>query len=170
MKWVAGKETHTLADSPEYQLPPDLVDSLTRSLLTDPITDEDVRTDQAKALAAVGRQGILIWHDFTLNPRVVRGQPACVGVIAAIADAIASLTATGRLVCIENTLLLLRLREGATSRSHGTREGASITCEGSADFSPDDSRDSRRCRLPGRTAQPLLVPFPEGEEIMRKGP
>ncbi len=128
----AQRVTQVLADSREYQLHPDLVGKFDTVFIDGSHHREDVSADQAKALAAVGRQGIVIWHDFTLNPRVVRGQPACVGVIAAIADEIDSLTAMGSLVWIENTLLLMRLPEGATSRRHGTNEGGSITREGSA--------------------------------------
>ena len=66
-----------------------------------------VRSDQDFALRTASQGGTLIWHDFTLDPQVLRSQKACTGVISAIADDTRKLVERGSLYWIRDTLLLL---------------------------------------------------------------
>ena len=72
---------------------------------------ETVRSDHELARNWLSDKGILIWHDFTLDPRVLKSQPASADVIAAVADDLSDLAKDADLYWIQDTLLLIRVPE-----------------------------------------------------------
>ncbi len=77
---------------------------------------EVVLHDQRVARKLLSERGILIWHDFSLNPLVVEEQSSCRGVSAAVADDAVSLTADLRLFWIRDSMLLVGLPHEWCSR------------------------------------------------------
>jgi FkbM family methyltransferase len=66
-----------------------------------------VLADQRNARNLLSPSGVLIWHDFTLDPQVLADQTSCEGVIAAVIDDISVLSQDFDLLWPEGSMLLL---------------------------------------------------------------
>jgi FkbM family methyltransferase len=99
--------TQIMADSRQFD-PVSLKGVEFDTVLIDGAHDrQTVRIDQGNALKLVGPSGLVIWHDFSLDPDVVRAFKSCRGVIAAVADNISFLNETFDLWWIRDSLLLV---------------------------------------------------------------
>jgi FkbM family methyltransferase len=66
-----------------------------------------VLADQRNARNLLSPSGVLMWHDFTLDPQVLADQTSCEGVIAAVLDDISDLSHDFDLLWPEGSMLLL---------------------------------------------------------------
>ena len=88
--------------------PPDFGQDSFDSVLIDGSHERDVvRADQINARHLAGPNGIVIWHDFTLNPEVARNQPASNGVIAAVSDDLGVLARDHSLYWVVDSMILV---------------------------------------------------------------
>jgi FkbM family methyltransferase len=66
-----------------------------------------VLSDQRNALQLTGRDGIIMWHDFSLNPEVVKKQPASRGVVTAVSDDIDRLSNDYSLFWVKDSMVMV---------------------------------------------------------------
>lgn len=78
-----------------------------------------VSSDQAKAIDMLRPGGVIVWHDFSLNEKVIAQHPSCEGVISAISENIDFMQEHLDLYALEGTFLLLgRKRHPQNHKDH----------------------------------------------------
>lgn len=66
-----------------------------------------VSSDQAKALEMLRPGGVVVWHDFSLDDKVIADHPSCKGVLSAVSENIDLLESHLDLYWLEGTFLLI---------------------------------------------------------------
>lgn len=105
----SGRVTQLLGDSTNFDFSSVALGTFDTVLVDGSHARSDVLSDSRWAMKLLNPNGIIIWHDFSLDPEFLSANSACRGVAAAIADCVDELTVDGELLWVENSMLLVRV-------------------------------------------------------------